>query len=164
MKFHTLAFLVATFGCNYSDKSLGMGGGGTSQDVPDGSGDTNNSDEDTGMGNGTAPVISGVSGSWDFETDPPRALIDIQVTDAEGDIHNGKVGVSIDGSAETWFIITDPDEPGASATIEAVYNPETQEVSLVAEVDYIEGDGVMLSVRVKDAQYNTSEAYTFSPE
>jgi hypothetical protein len=157
--------LIALVGCRFSDKSMGMGGGGTPTDLPTG-GDSDGDDTGGGGGGGTgsAPVISGANGSWDFDSDPPRALIDIDVTDADGDLHKGQASVAVEGTAETWFIIQDPNEDDASDQIEAVYDPSTEMVSLTAEVDTTESEDVTLTVRVKDAQHNISEAYTFSPE
>jgi hypothetical protein len=155
--------LIALVGCRYSDKSMGMGGGGTPTELPTG-GDSDGDDTGGGGGEGSAPVISAANGSWDFEYDPPRALIDIDVADVDNDLHNGQAGVAVEGTPEEWFSIQDPNEDDASDSIEAVYDPAAGTVSLTAEVDITEGEEVTLTVRVKDAQSNASEAYTFSPE
>ena len=157
--------LIALVGCRYSDKSMGMGGGGTPTELPT-AGDSDGDDTGGGGegGEGSAPVISGANGSWDFDYDPPRALIDIDVTDVDGDLHNGQAGVAIEGTPEQWFAIQDPSEPDASDTPDAIYNPDAGTVSVTAEVDTTEDEDLTLTIRVKDAQNNTSEAYNFSPQ
>ncbi len=161
----TFALLVV-LGCGEQSAGPGMGGGGTPTAVSDlnDNGQDNSGGDDTGGANGSAPVISGVSGSWDGDADPPRVLIAIDVSDPDGDLHNGKVGISVDGSAEEWFVIQDPEMDGASDFIEALYDPEAGQVEVTAELDDGMPMDVSLTLRVKDAAMNVSDPYDFTPQ
>ena len=161
----TLAMVLA-LGCGKENTGLGMGGGGTSTDVNDlnDQGDDNNGGSDTGGTYGDPPEITAVTGSWDESADPPRVLITIDVTDPDGDIHRGKVGIAVDGSVEEWFTIEDPTEDGASEYIEALYNAEDGQVEVTAELDEGMPMDVTLNIRVKDAASNVSDVYDLTPQ
>ena len=161
----TLA-MALTLGCGKENTGLGMGGGGTSTDVDDlnDRGEDNNGGGDTGGAYGDPPVITAVNGSWDESSDPPRVLITIDVTDPDGDLHYGKVGIAVDGSVEEWFTIEDPNEDGASDYIEALYDPDAGQVEVTAELDEGMPMDVTLNIRVKDAASNVSDVYDLTPQ
>jgi hypothetical protein len=151
--------LIALVGCRYSDtKGLGSGGG-SSLEADNNTGSTDADGDDTAGPMGEAPIITSAEGTWDNESDPPRAEIIIAVTDFDDDLHNGKVGVSVNASANTWFIIQNPDMDDASDLIEAVWNPEVDEVIVTAEVDNGDAEIASIAIQVKDAASNMSEAY-----
>ena len=160
----TLAMLLA-LGCGKENTGLGMGGGGTSTDVNDlnDKGDDADGGSDTAGPTGDPPVISAVTGSWDESADPPRVFIPIDVTDPDGDLHNGRVGIAVDGSVEEWFTIEDPNEDGASEYIEALYNPDDGQVEVTAELEDGMPMDITLNIRVKDASNNASDVYDLAP-
>ena len=158
---------ILALGCGKENTGLGMGGGGTSTDVNDlnDQGDNNgDGGSDTAGPMGDPPTIAGVTGSWDDSADPPRVLITIDVTDPDGDLHYGKVGIAVDGSVEEWFTIEDPNEDGASEYIEALYDPEAGQVEVTAELDEGMPMDITLNIRVKDAANNVSDVYDLTPQ
>ena len=167
MKIGIILAMFLALGCGKANTGLGMGGGGTSTDVND---LNNDGDDDADGGGDTAgptgdpPVITAVTGSWDETADPPRVLITIDVTDPDGDLHYGRVGIAVDGSAENWATIEDPNEDGASEYIEALYDPEAGQIEVTAELDEGMPMDVTLNIRVKDAANNVSDVYDLTPQ
>jgi hypothetical protein len=167
----SLALFLA-FGCGRDNAGPLGGGGGDPHDLDDlndNGGDNSDGGSDTGGPTGDPPMIIGVSGSWDGDSDPPRVLMTIDVTDPDNDLHNGKVGISVDGNAEDWFLIQDPDEDGSADSYEAVYIPGADgesggQVEVNAEFDEGIPMDVTLLIRVKDAATNVSDPYEFTPQ
>lgn len=158
------SLLLVTTGCQRDEDAGGMAGGGSSNEINQGSSVDGGSDggDDTG-GYGAAPTIDSAEAMWNENSDGYwQVLCSLSYSDPDGDIEGGKVGVSalIDGTAtpEQWFMIDgnealhDADVGLVDVTIlfdQAGIDPEDTEIELV--------------LRLKDAALNVSAEYPVTP-
>lgn len=158
------SFLLLTTGCQREETTGGMAGGGSSNEINQGSNSDGDSDggDDTG-GYGSAPSIETAEAMWNENSDGYwQILCSMTYSDTDGDIEGGKVGVTalIDGTGtpEQWFMIDGN---------EALHDAEASLIDvtiLFDQVDVDPGDaGVELVLRLKDAALNVSSEYPVTP-
>jgi len=158
------SFVLLTAGCQRAEDPGGMAGGGTSNEINQGSNSDGGSDggDDTG-GYGAAPSIESAEAMWNENSDGYwQILCSMTYSDADDDLDGGKVGVSalIDGTATTeqWFMIDGN---------EALHDAEANliDVTILFEGEDINPDSgdIELVLRLKDAALNVSAEFPVIP-
>ena len=157
------SFVLLTASCDREDDLGGMAGGGTSNEINQGSNsDADGGGDDTGD-YGAAPSIESAEAMWNENSDGYwQILCSMTYSDADGDIDGGKVGVSalIDGTATTeqWFMIDGN---------EALHDEEASliDLTILFEDEGIDPDSgdVELVLRLKDAALNVSAEFPVTP-
>jgi hypothetical protein len=158
------SFVLMTASCERDNDLGGMAGGGTSNEINQGSNSDGGSDggDDTG-GYGAAPSIESAEAMWNENSDGYwQILCSLTYSDADGDLDGGKVGVSalIDGTATTerWFMIDGN---------EALHDEEASliDVTILFEGEAIDPDSgdIELVLRLKDAALNVSAEFPVIP-
>lgn len=159
------SFVLLTASCQGDEDLGGMAGGGTSNEINQGSnsdGDGDGDGDDTG-GYGAAPSIESAEAMWNENSDGYwQILCSMTYSDADGDLDGGKVGVSalIDGTATTeqWFMIDGN---------EALHDAEANLIDVTILFDQVDIDpdsgDIELLLRLKDAALNVSAEFPVIP-